>query len=158
MSPAQLLFGHRQRTNAMAIPNSYKRVTDEMFKKHLDLRGCEQSRIAKRINGPKSQPEQLHPGTKVWIQDPKTKRWSVEAVIIGNMSERTFRVSDGTREFTRNRKFIRPAATPNHESAQQTGFATDDQNALNDQFAAVQQRRSRRTKPEPKNSIKVYTS
>ena len=106
MSPAQWLFSHRQRTNAMAIPNAYARVTDEMFKKHLDLRGCEQSRIAERVHS--SKPEQFHPGAKVWIQDPKNKRWSVEAVIVSGISKRTFRVNDGTREFMRNRRFIRP--------------------------------------------------
>ena len=142
----------------MAIPKAYARVTDEKFKKHLEQRGCEQSRIAERVFSPKSKPERFHPGAKVRIQDPRSKKWSIEAVIVNSIGERSYRVSDGTREFTRNRKFIRPAATPSHESAQQTGFATDDQNALNDQFAAVQQRRSRRTKPEPKNSIKAYTS
>ena len=153
MSPAQWLFSHRQRTNAMAIPNAYARVTDEMFKKHLDLRGCEQSRIAERIHS--SKPEQFHPGAKVWIQDPKSKRWSIEAVIVSSIGEGTFLVNDGTREFTRNRRFIRPAATSRHESAPQTGCVTNDRNTqerLDDQFAANQrrQRRSRRTKPKSK--------
>ena len=72
MSLAQWLFGHRQRTNAMAIPKAYAHVTDEKFKKHLEQRGCEQSRITERVNSPKSKPEQFHPGAKVWIQDPKS--------------------------------------------------------------------------------------
>ena len=153
MSPAQWLFGHRQRTNAMAIPNAYERVTDEMFKKHLDLRGCEQSRIAKRIHSPKSIKEQFHPGAKVWIQDPRSKRWSIEAVIVSPINGRSYRVNDGTREFARNRRFIRPAATPSHESVPQMDRMTNDQNAQghhDDQFAANQQRRrrSKRTKPK----------
>ncbi len=143
----------RKRTNATAIPNAYKRVTDETFKKHLDLRGCEQSRIAKRIHSPKSIQEPFHPGAKVWIQDHRSKRWSIEAVIVSRTNERTYRVNDGTREFTRNRKFIRPAATPSNELAPQTDRLTNDQGAHehhDDQCAANQQRRrrSKRTKPK----------
>ena len=42
-------------------PKTYARVTDEKFKKHLEQRGFEQSRIARRVNSPKSKPKQFHP-------------------------------------------------------------------------------------------------
>ena len=91
----------------------------------------------------------------MWIQDPKNKRWSVEAVIVSGVRKRPFRVNDGTNEFTRNWRFRGPDTIPNDESAPQTGHVTNDQNAHehhDDQFAADQQRRrrSRRTKPESK--------
>ena len=146
------LFKPNKAAESLGQPQAY---ADEKSKKNLDLRGCKQSRIAERIHRSKSKPKQFHPGAKVWIQDPKSKQWSIEAVIVGGISKRTFLVDDGTREFTRNRRFIRPAATPHHESAPRTGCMTNDQNTqerLNDQFAANQrrQRRSRRTKPRSK--------
>ena len=107
LSPAQWLTGHRQRTNAIAAPNAYKRITDEQLKSHMDRRGREYDRVKER--GSKHELEQLHPGDQIWLQDPKTKRWSIEAKIINARSERSYLVTDGVREFFRNRRFIRPA-------------------------------------------------
>ena len=109
LSPAQWLTGHRQRTNAIAAPNAYKRITDEQLKSHVNRRGREYAKVKERADGSKRQLEQLHPGDQIWLQDPKTKRWSIKATIINARSERSYWVTDGAREFIRNRRFIRPS-------------------------------------------------
>ena len=73
--------------------------------------------------GPKRESETFGPGDKVWIQDQKTKRWSIEATIVKSESERTYRVNDGTREFIRNGKFIRGA--PLNNAQDQDGQGRD---------------------------------
>ena len=42
-----------------------------------------------------------------WVQDPKTKRWSIKATIVKAINKRSFTVNDGFHEFIRNRKFLR---------------------------------------------------
>ena len=90
---------------------------------HLDQRGKEHCRIADIFGGPKSKTEQLHSGAKVWIQDHKTKRWSIEATIVSTAGKRSYRVNDGMREFTRNRRFIRcePRLPLRQETSQRVG-------------------------------------
>ena len=56
---------------------------------------------------------------KVIVQDQKTKRWSIEATIVKNHGERSYVVNDGTKEFARNRKFIR--GVPPNDSQDQDG-------------------------------------
>ena len=39
----------------------------------------------------------------------KTKRWSIKATIINARSERSYWVTDGARDFVKNRRFIKPS-------------------------------------------------
>ena len=117
LSPAQWLYGHRQRTDAVASPYAYERITDQQFHSHLDQRGKEVSRVMNR--GPKREGKKFDPGDKVMLQDQKTKRWSIEATIVKNHGERSYVVNDGTKEFARNRKFIR--GVPPNDSQDQDG-------------------------------------
>ena len=82
-------------------------ITDEQLKSHMNRRGREYDKVKER--GSKHELEQLHPGDQIWVQDPKTKKWSTKATIINARSERSYLVTDGVREFFRNRRFIRPA-------------------------------------------------
>ena len=109
LSPAQWLTGHRQCINAIVAPNAYKRITDEKLKSHMDRRGREYAKVKERVDGSKRELEQLHPGDKIWLQDPKTKRWSTKATIINSRSEMSYWVTDGARDFIRNRRFIKPS-------------------------------------------------
>ena len=109
LSPAQWLTGRRQRTSAIATLEAYKKITEEQFKSHMDRRGREYTKVKERADGSKRELEQLHPGDKIWLQDPKTKRWTTEGTIINARSERSYWVTDGARDFIRNRRFIKPS-------------------------------------------------
>ena len=69
LSPAQWLTGHRQRTNAIAAPDAYKRITDEQLKSHVNRRGREYAKVKKHADGSKRELEQLHPGDRIWRRD-----------------------------------------------------------------------------------------
>ena len=84
-------------------------ITDEQLKSHMNRRGREYAKIKKRVDGSIRELDQLHPGDKIWLQDSKTKRWTTKATIINARSERSYLVTDGAREFIRNRRFIRPS-------------------------------------------------
>ena len=106
LSPAQWYLGRRQRTSAVAAPKAYERINndalEECFKKH------EQSYAKVKEKGPKKKinNEQFTPGTKVIVQDQKSKRQTQHAVIINQRSERTFILDDGTQRFKKNRQFF----------------------------------------------------
>ena len=138
LSPAQWLFGHRQRTDAVAAPNAYARVTDKQFQTHLDQRGKECDRIIER--GPKRVGKKFKLGDKVKVQNPKTMRWSEDAVIIGVVSRRSFRLSNGSREFTWNRQFLR--STPPKPHSHQTTTQVDHINAPGNQHSHLSNARS----------------
>ena len=147
LSPAQWLFGQRQRTDAVASPMTYARISDEQFKKHLELRGCMQDRVAEKFKSPRSK-EQFHPGDKVVVQDHRTKRWSIEAVIVKSISKRSFRLTDGSREFTRNRKFLRKV--PVAPNADQSALQLDNLINAQDGFTgAIQNQEEVQDQPGP---------
>ena len=112
LSPAQWRTGYRQRTNAIATPNAYKRITDEQLVSHLARRGCEQTKVKEREDKSKRELQKFAPNDQVWVQDPMTKKWSIEATIVQARSERSYLVTDGTKVFLRNRRFLRPRAGP----------------------------------------------
>ena len=76
-------------------------ITDEQLKSHMNRRGREYTKVKERTDGSKRELEQLHPGDQIWVQDPKTKKWSTKATIINARSERSYLVTDGTRRFIR---------------------------------------------------------
>ena len=116
LSPSQWLTGYRQSTDAPAAPSAYERVTDEQLKSCLNPRGKEQARIknwswSKR----EKETETYVPGSLCWVQDPKTKRWSIKATIVKARNKRSFIVNDGFRDFIRNRRFLRPRSNTETE-------------------------------------------
>ena len=71
----------------------------------MDKRGEESSKVMK--HGPKHEDKKFEPGDKVMVQDQKTKRRTIQATIVKNNGERSYCINDGTKEFIRNRRFIR---------------------------------------------------
>ena len=109
LSPAQWLFGHRQKTDAIAAPKAYARISDERLKQHLDRREKEHEKVKEQVDRSRYvEPFQFHSGDKVWVQDHKSKRWTVQATVVSARSKRSFIVNDGTRDFIRNKRFMRP--------------------------------------------------
>ena len=111
LSPAQWLTGHCQRTDLVAAPEAYMRVSDSKFKKHEARRGHRLKYEKNRVDQSSHTLEPFQPGETVLVQDPKTSRWSIEATIISRRNKRSYIVEVDVRKFLRNRRFIRPAAT-----------------------------------------------
>ena len=113
LSPAQWLTGHRQRTEAIATPKAYQRVTDEQLKTHMDRRGQVQSQTKERVDRSKRDLEQLKPGDQVWVQDPKSLKLSTKATVLSiRKNKRSYLVKSDDRVFIRNRRFLRPDPSP----------------------------------------------
>ena len=86
--------------------------TGEYTASHLARRGCEQTKVKEREDKSKRELQKFAPNDQVWVQDPMTKKWSIEATIVQARSERSYLVTDGTKEFLRNRRFLRPRVGP----------------------------------------------
>ena len=84
------------------------RIADEKLKHHLDRREKEHEKVKEQVDRSRCvEPFQFRPGDKVWVQDHKSKRWTVQATVVSSRSERSFIVNDGTRDFIRNKRFMR---------------------------------------------------
>ena len=85
------------------------RIADEKLKHHLDRREKEHEKVKEQVDRSRCvEPFQFRPEDKVWVQDHKSKRWTVQATVVSSRSERSFIVNDGTRDFIRNKRFMRP--------------------------------------------------
>ena len=96
-SPAMLLFGRTQRTSLPRLPASYSMVHDE-------------PRPERPLRTDFRFPA-LTIGTRVRIQDPKTKRWdSTGTVIKKHQTDRSYfvDVDDDSSVVWRNRRFLKP--------------------------------------------------
>ena len=126
LSPAQWLTSHRQRTDLVAAPEAYMRVSDSKFKEHEARRGHRLRHEKNRVDQSSHTLEPFQPGEAVLVQDPKTSRWSTEATIISRRNKRSYIVEVDGRKFLRNRRFIRPVATTfmsePKEQSQSDGF------------------------------------
>ena len=106
LSPAQWLTGYRQRTEAIAAPAAYQRISDTQLKFHESLRGQQYEKVME--SQPSRNLEMLSPGQSVLVQDPKTNRWSLEATIVEKRSRHSYLVNIDGHRHLRNRRFIRP--------------------------------------------------
>ena len=111
LSPSQWLTGHRQKTDTVAAPNAYRRITDNELKAHEDKRGEVRDKVIETV--PSRALEPLKPGQKVLVQCPKTSRWSIPATIETRRGKRSYLVSTNSgNRFLRNRRFLRPDPSP----------------------------------------------
>ena len=117
LSPAQWLTGYRQRTEAVAAPAAYQRVSDEQLKSHEDRRGRSQTEVKKRIDRSSRSLEQLKTGDQVLVQDHKTLRWSKEAKVLSRRkNRRSYWVDIDGRRCIRNRRFLKPKPDQCHNN------------------------------------------
>ena len=107
LSPAQWFLGRRQKTEAAALPDAYKRIPNETLEEAEILRGEKREVLKERIA---SCPRLgLNVGDKVLVQHWKTKRWDLAAEIIEKRSKRSYLVeTENGKRYLRNRKFLRP--------------------------------------------------
>jgi hypothetical protein len=125
-SPAQFMFGRRQRTQVPAHPQLLREeIPHEQLLKERPLR--------KDWAG-KSLPP-LEPGSNVRVQDPLTKRWDSTAKVVESRDTgRSYIVENYEKQFLRNRRFLKPTnSEPVKFSRQQhtlqSALDTDKENA-----------------------------
>ena len=147
----------------MAAPKAYERINndalEECFKKH------EQSYAKVKEKGPKKKinNEQFTPGTKVIVQDQKSKRWTQHAVIINQRSERTFILDDGTQRFKRNQWFFVIDPEQDTETEEQDTETEEQETEIESRpecstkVPLPPSPRSRRKKAKPKRLIETLS-
>ena len=109
LSPAQWLFGRRQRTRAPATSQQYKRISDVQLAKHMEKRLANAEKVKEK--GPKLTSKPFKPGDRVVVQDPISKLWETHGHVVEMVSRRRYCVrADAGHELTRNGKFIRLAS------------------------------------------------
>ena len=109
LSPAQWLFGRRQRTRAPAPTQHYRRITDTQLAHHMKERLVNAEKV--KEDGPKlaSRPFQLD--ERVVVQNPITKVWDTHGRIDRKLTERRYRIqADEGHYLMRNRKYIKLSA------------------------------------------------
>ena len=118
LSPAQWLYGRRQRTDAPAIPAAYDRIPDAKFAEH-EARREEKMDKHRSYSDQSSRPlKPMKPGDKVIAQNTLTKRWDTHATIISRRRDgRSYWINSDGRNYVRNRKFLRPCLIPDPPDA-----------------------------------------
>ena len=110
LSPAQWMFGRRQRTRAPAPTQHYRRITDEQLAGHMKARLDNADKV--KENGPKLAGHEFQLGDRVVTQNPITKLWYTHGRICRKHSKRRYRIqADEGHSFSRNGKFIKLSAT-----------------------------------------------
>ena len=119
LSPAQWLYGRRQRTEAVAIPKAYERITEAELSAHEARRGRrmdkEKTYKASRSLTP------MKEGDIVYVQDPKTSRWDSTAKIIEKRSRRSYFIETDGRRYLKNRRFLKPYMGSNSPDNEESG-------------------------------------
>ena len=107
LSPAQWFLGRRQKTQAVALPEAYQRISDHDLREAEILRGEKRERTKERTaSNPKSI---LNVGEKVLIQHWRTRHWDLSGTIIEKRNRRSYLVeAENGKRYLRNRIFLRP--------------------------------------------------
>jgi hypothetical protein len=108
LSPSEMVFGQIVRDNLPISRQLFKpQARFEVEKRLQEVR--EERDRRNRVVKPFQHPL-LHPGQKVRMQNPATKRWTMTGTIIDfGINEREYQVkADNGRLYRRNRKFLKP--------------------------------------------------
>ena len=99
LNPSQWYMGRRQRTSVVVNPKAYERIPNKVLNEYLEKREATYAKVKDRCSKKEINDEKFKPGTKVIVQNPKTKRWDHPAVIINQRSKRSYLFDDGTQRF-----------------------------------------------------------
>ncbi|QQP48708.1 Uncharacterized protein FKW44_009103, partial [Caligus rogercresseyi] len=122
LSPAQWLFGRRQRTEVPALPNAYERIDDSTIKSYEARR---EEIVYKKKEHTDKRSKTLRPleiGSSVLIQHPQTKRWDQKGTVVSARNQRSYVVESKGKKYVRNRIFLRP----NDHSKREVTFNNSD--------------------------------
>ena len=112
LSPSQWLTGHRQRTEVVAAPKAYRRISNTELKEHEDWRGHRLEKKKARVDQSSRILEPMKPGNSALVQDPKTSRWLIEAIVVSKRNKRSYNIKIDGRHHIRNRRFLEPVIAP----------------------------------------------
>ena len=155
LSPAQWYLGRRQRTNVVVSPKVYERIPNEILNEYLERREAAYAKV--KEEGPKRaiKDKKFKPGTRVIVQDHKTKRWCHPAIIVRRKSKRTYTLEDENRQFTRNRKyFVLAPIQDDPEAGQETEIDVQPQQSALQTSSAPQNQNYRSHRPVRKKKQK----
>ena len=105
-SPAQMLFGYRQRTQLPALASAYQSIDQSKAQSTRRKTASGAKQCADKSATPL---DKLQVGTKVQIQNPSTKRWTTQGTI-GNIRPdgRSYSIQVNGHTYIRNRRLLRP--------------------------------------------------
>jgi hypothetical protein len=111
LSPAEWVFNRRQRTEAVALPSAYEKIPDHEIRDKESKKGRMIEKIKENADYGKRNNFELVEGTKVVIQHPKSKRWTINGIVLERKSNgRSYIIeTENGKRFLRNRKFLRPS-------------------------------------------------
>ena len=110
LSPAQMYYGWRQRTDAVVLPVAYECIPDATIAEHEAQR--EEKIVKQQSCADRSSRQRalMEPGQVVIAQHMLTKRWDQRGTIIERQSNgRSYMVSINERRYLRNRRYLRPS-------------------------------------------------
>eukprot|EP00094_Tigriopus_californicus_P010207 TCALIF_09846-PA protein Name:"Similar to K02A2.6 Uncharacterized protein K02A2.6 (Caenorhabditis elegans)" AED:0.34 eAED:0.34 QI:0/0/0/0.33/0.5/0.66/3/0/439 len=112
LSPAQWLFGRRQRSFAPASSRAYERIVDQNIDKSLQDKQNNESSSKEYHDLHAHSLKKLPIGTHFRIQNPQTKRWDLTGTVLDMRSSdrSSVLVVDGV-QMLWNRRFIKPIQT-----------------------------------------------
>ena len=112
LSPSQWLTCHHQRTEVVAAPEAYRRISDTELKEHEDQRWHRLEKEKARVDQSSGILEPMKPGDSVLVQDPKTSRWSMEATVVSRRNKRSYNIEIDGRHHIPNRRLLKPVIAP----------------------------------------------
>ena len=105
-SPAQWMFGRRQRSILPALPTVFEAGFDEGDAEAKRERS--KNRIKKRYDERSAAIPEPNIGSQVMIQNPKSKKWNVQGTIVAkSASGRSYDIATEGEIMRRNRRFIK---------------------------------------------------
>ena len=106
-SPAQMFFGRRQRTRLPTLPVHHAPIDNKLAEAARRKTAEENAAV---FNQHTKELERLEQGQQVWLQDPKTGRWTVAGEVVNERPHGGSYVveTEAGRTTTRNRSHIRP--------------------------------------------------
>ena len=110
LSPAQWLFGRRQRTRAPAPKQHYQRIADARLATHMKKRLEDAEKV--KEHGPKLTSLEFQLDDRAVVQHPITKVWDTHGRITHKFTRRRYRrqADAGAYYMARNGKFIKLSA------------------------------------------------
>ena len=92
-----MVSGKKTKDERCSTPKSYERLTNETLNEYIEKRKATYAKV--KEEGPKKviKDSGFKPGVKVIVQNPKTKRWDQEAVIVNQRSKRTGELDEARR-------------------------------------------------------------
>ena len=146
-SPAEWYFGRRQRTNAVAHPDAYKRIDDETFAKHEEKRKELVAQSKSYFDRHTTSHIPLEEESRAMMQNQTTKRWDIPVTVADIRPTGSYWViSDDGGQYLRNRRFLRPITNDSSTSANSSQTSETPESSSSSK--TVTQRKSSRP-PKP---------